>query len=138
QAVAKGILVSPTVSIGFRTWPDDGRKQERARIVRDQFAQGSKFVMSTDCGIPGVPHEALAGGMQVLSELGGLSPVETLRLATSLSAERFDLPDRGVIAPGKRADLVVVEGDPTSDLADLERVRLVVKAGEVVYRRSPD
>lgn len=138
QAVAKGILISPTVSVGFRSWPDDGRKQERARIIRDQFAQGSKFIMSTDCGIPGVPHEALAGGMQVIAELGGLTPVETLRLATSLSAERLELPDRGVIAPDKRADLLVVDGDPTQDLSALERVRMVVKAGEIVFRRSED
>ena len=135
MTVAKGILVSPTVSVGFRSWPDDGRKQERARIVKDQFARGAKFVMSTDCGIPGVPHEALAGGIQVLAELGGLSPVEALKLATSSSAERLELTDRGTIAPGKRADLVVLDGDPTLDLAALERVRLVIKAGEVVFQR---
>lgn len=133
MAVAKGIAVSPTISIGFRNWPDDGRKEARAAIIRDQFAQGAKFVMSTDCGIPGVPHEALAGAMQVLAELADLPPVEVLKLATSKAAELLGVPDRGVIAPGKRADLVVVEGDPVAGLEALERVRLVVKGGEVVY-----
>ena len=54
-------------------------------------------------------------------------------LATSRSAELLDLPDRGVIAPGRLADLLVVEGDPTQDLSALSKVRMVVKSGEVVF-----
>jgi imidazolonepropionase-like amidohydrolase len=85
--------------------------------------------MSTDCGIPRVPHESLAGGMRVLADLTGLSPVETLKLATSTPARLLALDDRGVIEPGKRADLLVVDGDPTEDLTALERVRHVVSDG---------
>lgn len=44
------------------------------------------------------------------------------------------LPDRGVIAEGTRADLLVVEGDPTEDIRALQRVRAVVRAGELVFR----
>ncbi len=65
-----------------------------------------------------------------------LSPIAALKLATSTSAENHGLADRGIIAPGKRADLVVFEGDPTIDLTALERVRMVIKAGEVVYRAT--
>jgi imidazolonepropionase-like amidohydrolase len=130
---AKDIAVSPTVSIGWRNWPDDGRRQQRGAILRDMFAAGCSVVMSTDCGIPGVPHEALAGGMAVLADVAGLSPVETLKLATSRSAALLGLTDRGTIEPGKRADLLVVEGDPTDDLAALDRVRYVIKAGALVF-----
>ncbi len=132
---AKGILVSPTVSVGFRNWPDDGRKQQRGAVLKGLLDAGCKVLMSTDCGIPGVPHEALGGGMEVLQEATGYSPVEILKLATSRSAELLDLPDRGVIAPGRAADLLVVDGDPTADLSALSRVKLVVKAGNVVFRR---
>jgi imidazolonepropionase-like amidohydrolase len=132
--VAKGIVVSPTISVGYRRWADDGRRRDRAAIIRDQFAQGAKVVMSTDCGIPSVPHEALADGIEVLAEAAELSPVQALKLATSTSADLLGLDDRGVIAPGRRADLLVVDGDPTVDLSALGRVRMVVRAGEVVFR----
>jgi imidazolonepropionase-like amidohydrolase len=130
---ARGIVVSPTVSIGFRRWPDDGRREQRARILKSFFDSGCPVVMSTDCGIPGVPHEALAAGMEVLCEATGATPVDILRLATSRSAELLGLKDLGVIAPGAIADLLIVEGDPTANLADLERVRYVIRAGRVVY-----
>ena len=132
QIAAKGILVSPTVSVGFRNWPDDGRKQQRGRVMKALLDSGCRVLMSTDCGIPNVPHEALAGGIEVLQELTGYPAVEVLKLATSRSAELLGLDDRGVIEPGRLADLLVVEGDPTQDLSALERVRLVVKGGKLV------
>lgn len=128
-----GILVSPTVSIGYRRWPDDGRREQRAAILRDQLARGSRMLMSTDCGIPGVPHEALAQAMDVFAEATAISPVEMLRLATSRSASLLGLKDLGVIVPGAFADLLVVAGDPTAALADLERVRYVIRSGRVDY-----
>ena len=133
EIARKGILVSPTVSIGFRNWPDDGRKQQRGQVLKALLDSGCKVLMSTDCGIPGVPHEALAGGMDVLQECTAYPPVEILKLATSRSAELLELNDRGVIEPGRLADLLVVEGDPTRDLGALGRVRYVVKGGEVVF-----
>ncbi len=133
QIAAKGILVSPTVSIGFRNWPDDGRKEQRGRVLKALLDGGCKVLMSTDCGIPGVPHEALGGGMEVLQEATGYAPVEVLKLATSRSAELLELKDRGVIEPGRLADVVVVEGDPTKDLRALQRVKHVIKGGEIVY-----
>ena len=47
----------------------------------------------------------------------GLAPAEALRGATSLAADTFGLTDRGVIALGHRADLVLVDGDPTRDIS---------------------
>jgi len=136
---ATGIVVSPTTSVGYRRWPDDGQRTRRKQVMQAIFAHGCKVLMSTDCGIPGVPHAALAGGMQVLSELSGRAPAQVLKLATSGAAELLDLPDRGIIAAGKVADLLVVEGDPAVDLSCLNRVRFVLKAGEIVVARpAPD
>lgn len=53
----------------------------------------------------------------------GLTPAEALRGATSLAAGTFGLTDRGVIAPGRRADLVLVDGDPTRDISATRNIR---------------
>lgn len=133
RIAAAQIGVSPTISIGYLRWPDDGLRRRRAEIVRDMLAQGCNVLMSTDCGIPGVPHEALGAALKVFSDMAGVRPVEALRLVTSRSAELLGLPDRGLIAPGRLADLLVVDGDPTQELSALERVRYVFKGGELVF-----
>jgi imidazolonepropionase-like amidohydrolase len=53
----------------------------------------------------------------------GLTPSEALRGATSLAAGTFGLTDRGVIAPGCRADLVLVDGDPTRAISATRNIR---------------
>jgi imidazolonepropionase-like amidohydrolase len=55
----------------------------------------------------------------------GLSPVDALTSATSRIADRFGLTDRGRIAEGKRADLILVDGDPTTDITATRAVRQV-------------
>ena len=59
----------------------------------------------------------------------GLTPVEALRAATSTPARRFDLRDRGRIAPGLRADLLLVAGDPTKTITDTLSIKKVWKRG---------
>jgi imidazolonepropionase-like amidohydrolase len=69
-------------------------------------------------------------------KLSGLSNDSILRMATSEAASVLGLSDRiGTIAPGKVADVVLVDGDPLSDIDALGRVALVVKEGRVVYRK---
>ncbi len=134
RIASEGILVSPTISGGLATAEGTPRWESRGDVVRRIFAAGCRVVMSTDCGIPNTPHEDLAVSMYTLQRLVGLAPVEVLKLATSTSAVHLGLPDRGVIAEGTRADLLVVDGDPTEDIRALQRVRAVVRAGEVVFR----
>jgi imidazolonepropionase-like amidohydrolase len=55
--------------------------------------------------------------------------------ATSLSAQSLGLGDTiGTIAPGKEADIIAVDGDPTADITAVTRVRFVMKGGKV-YKR---
>jgi imidazolonepropionase-like amidohydrolase len=62
-----------------------------------------------------------------------MQPVDAMRAATSVAAELLGWQDRvGSVEPGKFADLVAVAGDPASDITELERVKFVMKGGQVV------
>lgn len=62
----------------------------------------------------------------------GLTPTEALMAATAGPADYFGLTDRGEITPGKRADLILVEGNPTVDIHDIGKVKTVWIAGSPV------
>jgi imidazolonepropionase-like amidohydrolase len=64
----------------------------------------------------------------------GLRPMEALVAATGGAAQNLDLAhDLGTVEVGKIADLIVVDGDPATDIAAAGRVQLVMKEG-VIYR----
>ena len=63
----------------------------------------------------------------------GLTPAQALQVATWNGAKYSGVLDRlGSVEPGKQADLLLVDGDPTADIADIRRIALVVK-GDVAY-----
>lgn len=87
--------------------------------------------MGTDC--PETPHGTNLRELELMAE-NGLTPEQALVAATSGAAEMLGLEDElGTVEPGKRADLVVVDGDPLrfADLA--QRIELVIKDGRVVH-----
>jgi Imidazolonepropionase and related amidohydrolases len=66
---------------------------------------------------------------------GNQKPMDAIISATSLSAQSLHLGETiGTIAPGKEADIVAVDGDPTSDITAVTRVAFVMKGGKV-YKR---
>ena len=63
----------------------------------------------------------------------GLTPAQALQVATYNGAKYARvLDDRGVVMQGKRADLILVDGDPTKNIADIRNIALVIK-GDKVY-----
>jgi imidazolonepropionase-like amidohydrolase len=66
----------------------------------------------------------------------GLTPAEALAAATSVPAHHFGLTDRGRIAPGLRADLVLVDGDPTTDITATRAITDVWRRGTHHPRRG--
>ena len=80
--------------------------------------------------VPGVANGAsLHNELRMLVLAVGFSPTEALRAATALPARRFGLTDRGRIRAGLRADLVLVDGDPTVTIGDTLSVRAVWRQG---------
>lgn len=67
----------------------------------------------------------------------GLSPSQALTAATATPAEVFGLSDRGRIEPGLRADLVLVQGDPSQHIRASRQIELVVKRGRIIDRSAP-
>jgi imidazolonepropionase-like amidohydrolase len=63
----------------------------------------------------------------------GMPALDVVRALTTNSAQMLGWADRiGAIEPGKFADLIAVSGDPLADITELERVRFVMKDGQVV------
>ncbi|OKI06262.1 amidohydrolase [Streptomyces sp. CB02923] len=77
---------------------------------------------------PVVHGASLHAELALLVE-AGLTPAQALTAATSAPAAHFGLGDRGVIAPGRRADLVLVAGDPTEDITATRSIEAVWRGG---------
>lgn len=87
------------------------------------------------------PAYGVIHGLGLLYEMellvrAGLSPAEALSAATARIADAFRLRDRGRIQPGLRADLVLVDGDPTTDVTALRRIRHVWRGGVELGSRA--
>lgn len=97
--------------------------------VRQLHQAGVPILAGTDAPNPGTAHGASLHRELELLVAAGLTPVEALRAATSAPARVFRLLDRGRIAPGYRADLVLVEGDPTKAITATRAILRVWKGG---------
>ncbi|HET9031834.1 MAG TPA: CIA30 family protein, partial [Dokdonella sp.] len=100
--------------------------------VRRLHATGIPILAGTDAGNPGTTHGASLHGELELLVQAGLSPEQALRAATSVPAEVFGMTDRGTIEIGKRADLVLVDGDPSQDIRASRAIETIWKNGFVV------
>ena len=105
--------------------------------VRILHQAGSAVLAGSDAPNPGTAHGASLHGELALLVDAGLSPSEALAAATSLPAKHFGLNDRGRIAPGLRADLLLVAGDPEQNIEDSRRIVKLWKNGREVERRPP-
>jgi imidazolonepropionase-like amidohydrolase len=103
---------------------------ERAmQVVAQLSARGVPILAGTDQNNPGTaPGSSLHGELEFLVT-AGLTPVQALSAATAATAKAFRLNDRGRIAPGLRADLLLVNGDPTVDIKATRSIVAVWKAG---------
>ncbi len=97
--------------------------------VRGLRRAGVTILAGTDAANPGTAHGASMHGELALLVEAGLTPTEALAAATSVPARTFRLADRGRIADGLRADLVLVDGDPTADITATRAIVGIWKAG---------
>ena len=114
--------------------PENLRKdREIAEVQRQNFKKaheaGVGMVYGTDAGI--FPHGDNGRQFAVMVRYG-MTPAEAIQAATINAATAMRREDLGALEPGRFADLIAVPGDPTQDVALLERVPFVMKGGAVV------
>ncbi len=132
---ARGVTLCPTLAAGdaiarYRGW--NGAEPAPPAVLEDRksfalaLAAGVKICVGGDVGV--FAHGDNAREMRLLVA-AGMPVIDVLRAATAGNAASFALADRGRIAPGLLADMVIVEGDPVADLNNLRRVTAVYKGG---------
>ena len=101
--------------------------------VRQFHAAGGQLIFGTDVGY--MTDYTTEDEFRAL-EQSGLNATDILRMLTTAPAERFGVTDqKGTIAVGKLADLVVLAADPASDVANFAKVQTTVRSGRVIYSR---
>jgi imidazolonepropionase-like amidohydrolase len=140
RMVKQGVYWCPTIYVGV--YVAEGRAAAGAPIwltMRDLEAKafgiavrkGVKIAYGTDVGgFAWTENQAKEFAYMVRY---GMTPMQAIQSATTVAAELLERPnDMGAIEVGKYADIVAVAGDPVKDITELERVRFVMKGGEVV------
>ena len=144
ELVAAGTVIVPTLTMmrgiveNLKAAGRPGPAYEPARAtVATLHAAGMPILAGTDANATPAAPASPVFGESLHDELGllvdaGLTPAQALDAATVIAARHFGLTDRGAIAPGLRADLVMLGADPTVDIAATRAIRGVWIAGERV------
>lgn len=114
---------------------DARNRQRAAALVRRVLKSGVKFAAGSDMcwSYPGLTRGQASATMFAALAASGMPPLDILRAVTSNAADMLGWQDRvGGVQAGQLADLVAVVGDPLTDISELERVRFVMKGGQIV------
>jgi imidazolonepropionase-like amidohydrolase len=106
------------------------------KSVAKLAAAGARIILGSDTGLEDHPFGfAEQKELQMMAE-AGMTPAQVIVAATSRSAEFLGLTDRGVVAPGKRADLLVLDANPLEDIRNTRRIAGMYIAGKEVDRAA--
>lgn len=109
---------------------------EKFKSLIEFIKQGVPVVAGNDAGLPYTGFGLFWKELDAMAA-GGMPPIQAIAAATQTAARAIHMQDTiGAIQVGKQADLLVVDGDPTEDIAALSQVRLVMQAGRVVYQKG--
>ncbi len=143
KMATKSTMLDPTMMAASRQFTleefkaardsKEGEAGRKVRILSDLFLRanhaGVQFVTGTD----GSPRQLL-DELKIWEEVGIPNAV-ILRASTANLAKYLYKKDLGTVEPGKRANLILVDGDPLKHISDLQNIALVVKNGRIVMEQ---
>jgi imidazolonepropionase-like amidohydrolase len=147
--VEKGVYLVPTIYVGdyyIEHGSDSPEMQKMVALSRkyhDDFYRrigmaikaGVKIALGSDFG--GYNPAVNFGEFRSLVK-AGMTPMQAVQAGTRVAAECLRWDDRlGTVEPGRLADLIAVDGDPSKDIAAIERVTFVMSGGRIVRRPGP-
>ena len=145
KLAASGIPVTPTLQVNrdLVDLLDEGdertmwqRRQETQRKIVHKLQEfGVPLLAGSDAGWRATAFDTFWKELDELVECG-LRPVDAIHAATGAVTVALGYDDFGTIRPGQRADVVVVDGDLTSDIRALQQVEMVIQHGKIAYERS--
>ena len=97
--------------------------------LKRAIAKNARIAFGSDAAV--CPHGTQLNQFEIFVR-SGMKPLAAIRSATSVDAALLGVPDRGTLEAGKLADLVAVPGDPSRDIAVMEKLFFVMKGGAVV------
>ncbi len=134
----RGVALCPTLAATasiqqyFYDW--DGSSANETQTIKNKramfqraLASGVTIVAGGDVGV--FPHGENARELALMVAYG-MPELQVLRSVTSVNAAVFDLDNLGSLQPGKLADIIVVDGNPITDISSLFKVQVVIKDGE--------
>jgi imidazolonepropionase-like amidohydrolase len=135
----KGVALCPTLAAGeaveqYKGWKKGiNGEPERITNKKKTFAlalnAGVTICMGGDAGV--YAHGDNAREMELMVEYG-MKPLEVLKSATSVNADVFGYADKiGRIKKGLLADMIAVEGDPSTDIKNTRKIKMVMKDGKI-------
>ena len=136
----KGVALCPTLAAGdavsqYKGWKKGlDAEPERISNKRKTFAMaldaGVTICMGGDVGV--FTHGDNAREMEMMVDYG-MKPIDVLRSATSVNAAVFGYAGKiGRIKTGLLADMIAVEGDPTVDIKNIRKIKMIMKGGKLV------
>jgi imidazolonepropionase-like amidohydrolase len=130
----RGAFWCPTL-IAYISGLDADKTDFTRRVVarhREAFQkalkQGVKIAFGTDAGA--MEHGTQAGEFDLMVQYG-MAPIDAIRSATTVAADLLRMPDVGRLDKGAYADVIAVDGNPLQDIKALQRVRFVMKDGQI-------
>jgi imidazolonepropionase-like amidohydrolase len=135
QKITEPSIVRSPASRAANASADARSRKRYDALVQRVLKSGVKFAAGSDMcwSYPGKTRGQASAATFVHLRDAGMSPLGVIRAVTVSAADMLGWSDRiGTIEAGRLADLVAVAGDPVADITELERVRFVMKDGQVI------
>jgi imidazolonepropionase-like amidohydrolase len=138
DAIGSDLVARILAAYGGRTAAQAAAARERYGILQRSLTKlsvaGARIVLGGDTGLQDDPFGFAEHRELELMVDAGMTPMQALAAATSSGADYLRLKDTGILAPGKRADFVVLDGNPLEDITNTRRIAQVFLRGRTVNR----